>query len=149
VGNAYFFSWILVVFIVETGVWFVQNLRSAMHASLRRRNEEYHERQAQVLAKTRVIQAQKVKQQKRAQKQQARQRANSSGGSSMEATSLSGHDNPSFPGHHDKDNDDDSESDYDDGDADGADDDEDGDFSDFDRRECENTDSTEFFDALP
>lgn len=149
-GNAYFFSWILVVFIAETGVWFVHDLRSDMHVSLRRRTEEYHERQAQVLAQTRAIQAQKVKQQKRAQKQAQRQRSSSSGGSSMVA-SFSGHDNPSYPVHekdNDNDDDDDSESQYD-GDDNGDDGDDDGDFSDFDRRECEKAGSTEFFDALP
>ena len=133
VGNAYFFSWILVVFIAETSVWFVHDLRSDMHASLRRRTEEYHQQQAQVLAQTRAIQAQKVKQQKRAQKQAAaRQRANSSGGSSM-----SGHANQH---EHENNNNDDSESQYDDAD------DDDGDFSDFDRQQIG---STEFFEAVP
>jgi hypothetical protein len=144
VGNAYFFSWILVVFIAETGVWFVHDLRSDMHASLRRRTEEYHQQQAQVLAQTRAIQAQKVKQQKRAQKQAAaRQRANSSGGSSM---GVSCHANLPDP---ENINNGESESQY--GDDDDADD---GEFSDFDRGECEKKNwdhigSTEFFEAVP
>jgi hypothetical protein len=149
VGNAYFFSWILVVFIAETGVWFVHDLRSDMHASLRRRTEEYQERQAQVLAQTRAIQAQKAKQQRRAQKQ-ARQRANSGGGSSLGA-SGSGNDNQQYLDSNGNDMDESESQDDDDGDDD---EDENGDFSDFDRRQCEkknweNTGSTEFFEAVP
>lgn len=56
VGNAYFFSWFLAIFIAETAVWFVHDLRQAIHKSLRERNAEYQEKQRQVLERARTIQ---------------------------------------------------------------------------------------------
>lgn len=56
IGNAYFFSWCLAIFIAETGVWFVHDLREEIHKTLKQRNHEYYEKQRQVLAKTTEIQ---------------------------------------------------------------------------------------------
>ena len=56
IGNAYFFSWCLAIFIAETGVWFVHDLREEIHKTLKERNHEYHEKQRQVLAKNAEIQ---------------------------------------------------------------------------------------------
>ena len=149
IGNAYFFSWILVVFIAETAVWFVHDLREKMHKSLRQRTEEYHERQRQVLEKTRAIQAEKVRRLHQQASAAARKRANSSGGSSMAGgggLSASQHSaSDAFPDY--------SEAAGGDNDADDID------FSDFERdigaandeqkRSWDYPGSTEFFDTVP
>jgi SAM-dependent MidA family methyltransferase len=46
----------LAIFIAETAVWFVHDLRQAIHKSLRERNAEYQEKQRQVLERARTIQ---------------------------------------------------------------------------------------------
>ncbi|KAL7561189.1 hypothetical protein ACA910_004116 [Epithemia clementina (nom. ined.)] len=60
VGNAYFSSWLLVIFVAETGVWFVHDLRERIHRSLEQKQLEYREKQRQVIEKARAIQQQKL-----------------------------------------------------------------------------------------
>ena len=65
VGNAYFSSWILVIFVAETGVWFVHDLRERIHQSLERKQMEYREKQRQVVERARALQLQKTETQQR------------------------------------------------------------------------------------
>ena len=48
VGNYYFFSWAVVIFLAETAVWYVHDLRDRMHQSLVAKESEYlaHQQQA-------------------------------------------------------------------------------------------------------
>ena len=50
VGNTYFFSWAVVIFLAETAVWFVHDLRDRMHESLAAKAEEYRTHQQHVMA---------------------------------------------------------------------------------------------------
>jgi hypothetical protein len=56
IGNAYFFTWILVIFVVEGSVWFIHDVRKEQHRMLREKEEEYLKRQRKVLEQTRSIQ---------------------------------------------------------------------------------------------
>lgn len=58
VGNAYFFSWLVVIFLAETAVWFVHDLREMMHQSLQDKERAYREHQRAVLAKQQAFQRQ-------------------------------------------------------------------------------------------
>ena len=60
VGNSYFSSWLLVIFVAETGVWFVHDLRERIHESLEQKQHEYREKQRQVIEKARAIQQHKT-----------------------------------------------------------------------------------------
>jgi len=53
VGNAYFFTWMLVVFIFEGLVWWIHDFRLEMHSVIRAKAKEYQRRQQEVLAQTR------------------------------------------------------------------------------------------------
>jgi hypothetical protein len=57
IGNAYFTTWILVVFVFEGVVWFIHDVRKEQHQALRKKEEEYRRRQQRVLEQTRAIQA--------------------------------------------------------------------------------------------
>jgi uncharacterized membrane protein len=56
IGNAYFFTWMLVIFILETFVWFVHDLRKGLHQALKEKAIEYQDKQKEVLRKTRDLQ---------------------------------------------------------------------------------------------
>lgn len=60
VGNAYFTSWLLVIFVAETGVWFVHDQRDRIRQALEQKQMEYREKQRQVLEKARAIQPHKI-----------------------------------------------------------------------------------------
>lgn len=60
IGNAYFSSWLLVIFIAETGVWFVHDLRERIHQSLEQKQLEYREKQLQVLEKAQFLKKEKA-----------------------------------------------------------------------------------------
>lgn len=51
VGNAYFFSWFVVIFLAETAVWFVHDLREGMWTSLQDKAQAYRDHQRSVLEK--------------------------------------------------------------------------------------------------
>lgn len=54
-GNAYFFTWLLVVFLFEGLVWWIHDYRLEIHQALREKANEYRERQRQVLEQTKEI----------------------------------------------------------------------------------------------
>jgi hypothetical protein len=56
IGNAYFFTWLLVIFILEAFVWFVHDQRKGLHLALKEKANEYHEKQREVLHTTRDLQ---------------------------------------------------------------------------------------------
>lgn len=55
IGNAYFFTWLLVVFVFEGVVWFIHDVRKEQHKALRKKEIEYRTRQQRVLEQTRAI----------------------------------------------------------------------------------------------
>jgi uncharacterized membrane protein len=56
IGNAYFFTWLLVIFVLEAFVWFVHDQRKRLHLALKEKANEYHNKQREVLQKTRELQ---------------------------------------------------------------------------------------------
>jgi uncharacterized membrane protein len=56
IGNAYFFTWLLVIFILEAFVWFVHDQRKRLHLALKEKTNEYHDKQREVLQITRELQ---------------------------------------------------------------------------------------------
>jgi hypothetical protein len=56
VGNAYFFTWLLVIFIFEGLVWYIHDMRMDLHRALKEKEEEYRRRQKQVLEDSKRIQ---------------------------------------------------------------------------------------------
>ena len=50
----------LVIFIAETGVWFVHDLRERIHLSLEQKQQEYRDKQQQVIERARNVQRQKA-----------------------------------------------------------------------------------------
>lgn len=55
VGNAYFFTWITTIFVMETFIWFVHDLRKGVHSALQVKEREYQKRQQEVLQKSRAL----------------------------------------------------------------------------------------------
>jgi hypothetical protein len=55
VGNAYFFTWMTTVFVMETFLWFIHDFRASVHTALQEKEKEYKRHQQQVLAKSRAI----------------------------------------------------------------------------------------------
>ena len=55
VGNAYFFTWVTTIFVMETFIWFVHDLRKGVHSALQVKEREYHKRQQEVLEKSRAL----------------------------------------------------------------------------------------------
>lgn len=55
IGNAYFSTWLLVIFVFEGLVWFIHDMRQRIHNSLKEKQEEYRVKQQQVLEESRKI----------------------------------------------------------------------------------------------
>jgi hypothetical protein len=55
VGNAYFFTWMTTVFVMETFLWFIHDFRASVHTALQEKEKEYKRHQQQVLAKSQAI----------------------------------------------------------------------------------------------
>jgi len=55
IGNAYFFTWILVVFVFEGLIWWIHDYRLEIHQQLRKKAKLYKRHQAKVLNKTEEI----------------------------------------------------------------------------------------------
>jgi len=55
IGNAYFFTWILIVFMFEGLVWWIHDYRLEVHQALREKAHEYRDHQRKVIEKTRTI----------------------------------------------------------------------------------------------
>jgi hypothetical protein len=60
VGNAYFCTWINTVFVMETFIWFVHDLRKGVHSALQVKEREYQKFQQQVLSKSRALEAKRL-----------------------------------------------------------------------------------------
>jgi hypothetical protein len=58
IGNAYFFTWLLVVVVFEGVVWYIHDIRKEQHQSLRLKEAEYRKRQQRVLDQTLALQNQ-------------------------------------------------------------------------------------------
>jgi hypothetical protein len=56
IGNAYFFTWLLVIFVFEGMVWYIHDMRQALHRALEEKEDEYKARQKQILEETKRIQ---------------------------------------------------------------------------------------------
>lgn len=55
IGNAYFSTWLLVIFVFEGLVWFIHDMRQRIHKSLKEKQDEYRLRQQQIVEETRRI----------------------------------------------------------------------------------------------
>lgn len=53
IGNAYFSTWLLVIFVFEGLVWFIHDMRQRIHKSLKEKQEEYRTKQQQILEEAR------------------------------------------------------------------------------------------------
>jgi hypothetical protein len=60
VGNAYFFTWINTVFVMETFIWFVHDLRKGVHSALQVKEREYKKFQREVILKSRALEAKRL-----------------------------------------------------------------------------------------
>jgi hypothetical protein len=58
IGNAYFFTWLLVIFVFEGMVWYIHDMRQALHRALEEKEDEYKARQKQIVEETKRIQGQ-------------------------------------------------------------------------------------------
>lgn len=57
IGNAYFFTWLLVIFIFEGVVWYIHDVRQALHRVLKEKDREYRKRQQEIIHETEHIQS--------------------------------------------------------------------------------------------
>lgn len=55
IGNAYFFTWMLVVFVFEGVVWYIHDIRNEQHQELLKKEAEYRSHQRKILDETNVI----------------------------------------------------------------------------------------------
>lgn len=55
-GNAWFFTWSTCFLVMETLLWFFADSRGEMHSTLLQKEQEYHEHQRTVLAKSTEMQ---------------------------------------------------------------------------------------------
>ena len=55
VGNAYFFTWLTTVLVMETSLWFIHDFRGSIHKALEEKEQEYREHQQQVLERSRQV----------------------------------------------------------------------------------------------
>ncbi|CAB9511524.1 expressed unknown protein [Seminavis robusta] len=60
VGNAYFCTWINTVFIMETFIWFLHDLRKGVHSALQVKEREYQKRQQEVMQKSRALEGKRM-----------------------------------------------------------------------------------------
>lgn len=56
VGNAYFFTWLLVIFVFEGLFWYIHDVRRDLHRALKEKDEEYRMRQKRIVEETKRIQ---------------------------------------------------------------------------------------------
>jgi hypothetical protein len=56
IGNAYFFTWFMTIVVFEGFIWFIHDKRKETHYALKEKEEEYHQRQRDVLEQTKAIQ---------------------------------------------------------------------------------------------
>lgn len=56
VGNAYFSTWLLVIFVFEGLVWYIHDMRKQIHKSLKQKQEEYRMKQQEVVDESKRIQ---------------------------------------------------------------------------------------------
>lgn len=59
-GNAYFFTWLLVVFLFEGLVWWIHDYRLEIHHELKKKAMEYKQRQKEVLETTMKLHQQRL-----------------------------------------------------------------------------------------
>ena len=55
VGNAYFFTWMTTVFVMETSLWFIHDFRGSVHKALEEKEQEYRRHQQLVLERSRQV----------------------------------------------------------------------------------------------
>jgi hypothetical protein len=56
IGNAYFWTWLTTVFVMETFLWFIHDFRGTVHAALQEKEKEYRHHQLKILEQTRELQ---------------------------------------------------------------------------------------------
>jgi hypothetical protein len=56
IGNSYFFTWVMSIFVFEGFIWYIHDRRKATYQALREKQDEYHQRQIQVLQQAKEIQ---------------------------------------------------------------------------------------------
>jgi len=56
IGNSYFFTWLLTIFVFEGLIWMIHDKRKETHRALKEKEAEYKRQQLKVLEKTREIQ---------------------------------------------------------------------------------------------
>lgn len=56
IGNSYFFTWLLTIFVFEGLIWFIHDKRKETHRALKEKEAEYKRQQLKVLEKSREIQ---------------------------------------------------------------------------------------------
>lgn len=56
IGNAYFFTWLTTIVVFEGFMWFIHDRRKETHLALKEKEEEYLQRQRDVLEQTKAIQ---------------------------------------------------------------------------------------------
>lgn len=56
IGNAYFFTWLMSIFVLEGFIWYIHDKRNETHYALKEKEEEYQQRQRKVLEQTKAIQ---------------------------------------------------------------------------------------------
>ena len=73
-GNAYIFSWVLALFVLETSMWFVRDSRESVHHTLEQKEEEYKAYQQKVLEKSHQLQEDAARQNEELQRQRSQSR---------------------------------------------------------------------------
>jgi hypothetical protein len=56
IGNSYFFTWTMVVFVFEGFIWYIHDRRKATYQALKEKQDEYRQRQEHVLQQAVEIQ---------------------------------------------------------------------------------------------
>jgi hypothetical protein len=56
IGNSYFFTWVMSIFVFEGFLWYIHDQRKATYQALKEKQDEYHQRQVQVLQQAKEIQ---------------------------------------------------------------------------------------------
>lgn len=60
VGNSYFLTWMSTVFVMETFIWFVHDLRKGVHSALQVKEREYQKFQTEVVQQSRALEAKRM-----------------------------------------------------------------------------------------
>ena len=56
IGNSYFFTWVMSIFVFEGFIWYIHDRRKATYQALKEKQDEYRQRQEQVLQEAKEIQ---------------------------------------------------------------------------------------------